>query len=132
MRRQIDHSLLEMALIGYEAERRKIEEKIGEIRRELGVRSNRGAAPAAEGEIPKPKHKMSAAAKKRIAAAQKKRWAAFHAKKAEKPAAAKKTATKKAAPRKAMSADVKQKRIAALAKARAAKAAKRAARQPAA
>ena len=128
MPRQLDHSVLEMALIGFEAERRKIEEAIATIQRELGVGSRR-AIPAAEGAEPKPRRTMSAAARKRISAAQKNRWAAFHAKKpAEKPVAA----TKKAVPKKAVSADVKRKRIAALAKARAAKAEKKAARQSAA
>ena len=124
MRRQIDNSLFEMALIGYEAERQKIEAAIAAIQRELGGRPKRAAEATAEGAEPQPKRKMSAAARKRIGEAQKKRWAAFHARKP--------VAMKKAAPRKAVSADVKQKRIAALAKARAAKAAKKAAQQSAA
>ena len=128
MPRQIDHSILEMALIGYEAERRKIEEAIAAIQGELGAGSRR-AIPAVEGAAPKPRRTMSAAARKRIAAAQKKRWAEFHAKE---PAGKSVAATKKAAPKKAVSAEVKRKRIAALAKARAAKAEKKAARQSAA
>lgn len=134
MRRQIDKSVLEMALVGYESERRKIEDAMAAIHNLLGVRSKGASAstvgvaskPTAEA---KPKRKMSAAGKRAIRAALKKRWAEFHAKaKAEKPV--KQTATKKAARKKAVSADVKQKRIAALAKARQAKAAKRAAQEP--
>jgi hypothetical protein len=62
---------------------------------------------------------MSAAAKKRIAAGQKKRWAAFHANDT-KPVAA-----KKAAPKRKMSPERKAALVANLAKARAARAAKR-------
>jgi hypothetical protein len=36
---QIDSSVLRMALVGYEAGRRKIQEKIGDIQRQLGRRS---------------------------------------------------------------------------------------------
>ena len=65
-----------MALVGYEIEKRKIEEKIREIRSKLGLRG-RGAAksaPASASDQPK-RRKLSAAARRRISAAQKKRWA---------------------------------------------------------
>ena len=64
-----------MALVGYELEKRKIEEKIREIRSKLG--RGRGAAksaPASASNQPK-RRKLSAAARKRISVAQKKRWA---------------------------------------------------------
>ena len=132
MRRQIDSSVLEMALVGYESERRKIEEAIAAIRSQLGVRSKSASAPTVVAKTPtaksRPKRQMSAAGKRAIRAALKKRWAAFHAK-ADAAKPKKKTATKKAAPRKAVSAEVTKKRIAALAKARAAKAAKKAAQE---
>jgi hypothetical protein len=114
MRRQIDGSVLQMALVGYQAEHRRIEEKIAEIRERLGQRPASATAPAS-------KRRISAAARKRIAAAQKKRWQEFHArqKQAARPKAVKTVP-------KAVSPDVKQKRLAALAKARAAKAAKKA------
>jgi hypothetical protein len=68
--RSQDATTLQMALIGYEIERNKIEEKIREIQAALG--KSGGSTAAAGG--PK-KRTMSAAARKRIAAAQKKRWA---------------------------------------------------------
>jgi Skp family chaperone for outer membrane proteins len=67
--------MLEMALIGYEAERQKVQEKIAEIQAQLNGRPRRAATPVA-----RIKRKMSAAARRRIAAAQKKRWAEFHKK----------------------------------------------------
>ena len=69
---------------------------------------------------------MSAAAKARIAAAQKKRWAKFRQQKAAAAGRGKGTAkTAVKARRKPVSAEVRQKRLEALAKARAARAAKR-------
>src|SRR5262249_32945764 len=72
---QTDRLTLEMALIGYEAERQKIEAAIAAIRKQV---DGRAAASAVDG-AHRPKRVMSAAAKRRIAAAQRKRWAAFHA-----------------------------------------------------
>ena len=70
---QADTAMLQMALIGYDIERRKIEDKIAEIQGRLNGRGGRASAPAALA-----RRTMSAAARRRIAAAQKKRWAAFH------------------------------------------------------
>lgn len=68
-----DPAFLAAALEGLEAQKRRIEEQIAQIRAMLGK------APAA-----KPKaNRISAEARKRIAAAQVKRWEAFRAKKAE-------------------------------------------------
>ena len=70
-----DKSILAMALVGYEVERKKIEERIKEIRAKLGGARAAKAGPAeTSGEAPK-RRKLSKAARKRIAAAQKKRWA---------------------------------------------------------
>jgi hypothetical protein len=74
--------MLAMALVGYEVEKKKIDEKIREIRAQLGGagpaprvgRPPKSAATAAEAEAPK-RRKLSVAARKRIATAQKKRWA---------------------------------------------------------
>ena len=79
----MDTTTLQMALIGYEAERQKIQDKIVELQRQLGGRNHRAAAPVANSPS-KRTRRMSAAARRRIAAAQKKRWAAFHKK--QKPA----------------------------------------------
>lgn len=65
-----DAMTLQMALVGYEIEKKKIEERISDIRSRLG------RAPAAEAEsAPRKKRTMSAAARRRIAAAQRRRWA---------------------------------------------------------
>jgi hypothetical protein len=106
-----------MALIGYHAERSRIDERIAEIQQQLGGRAPRTAASV---DGVRPRRQMSPAARKRIAAAQKKRWARFHAQ-AEKPAA------KKATPKRKLSAAAKAKLAANLKKAREAKAAKKAA-----
>jgi len=86
-RTEEDNSILSMALIGYEAEKQKIENKIREIRGILGGKSSNGsyskpvlaaAVEEEEEEVPASstkKRTLSTAARKRIAAAQKKRWA---------------------------------------------------------
>jgi hypothetical protein len=62
-----------MALVGYELEKKKIEDKIREIRAKLGgARVPRTSSATENG---RPKRRLSAAARKRIAAAQKRRWA---------------------------------------------------------
>jgi hypothetical protein len=106
-----NRSTLEIALIGYEAERQKIEAAMAAIRKQV---DGHAAAPAAVGAL-KPKLVMSPAAKRRIAAAQRKRWAAFHAKR--------KGGTTKTGSKRKLSAAPKAKLVANLAKARAAKAA---------
>jgi hypothetical protein len=69
-----DLHTLQMALVGYQMERQKIDEKIREIQSRLGGR--RAAAPAGGGAAKKiVKRVLSPEARKRIAAAQKKRWA---------------------------------------------------------
>ena len=68
-----DHELLEMALIGYEAQKAKLDAAIAGIQAQLSGRtSSDGAAPQASR-----KRTMSAAGRKRIAAAQRKRWSAI-------------------------------------------------------
>ncbi len=70
-----DLTTLQMALVGYQIEKEKIDTKIREIEAQLkGKRPTATAAKSAE----KPaavKRILSPAARKRIAAAQKKRWA---------------------------------------------------------
>jgi hypothetical protein len=126
MRRQIDSAILEMALVGFNAKRGEVVQKIADIERELGVRRKGAPAPSATAKTPttaaKPKRKLSAAGKRAIRAALKKRWAAFHAKTGDvRPA---KQGAKK--PKRTMSPAVKARLVANLAKARAAKAKKRA------
>src|ERR1035437_9794248 len=73
----IDHSVLEMALVGYEWQRNRIEAAIAEIQAELGQDGpSRSISTATASAEPKAtgKKRFSAAARKRMAAAQKKRW----------------------------------------------------------
>src|ERR1017187_33100 len=69
-----DLSILQMALVGYEIEKQRIEEKIREIQAQLKGKTVSSSAAAK----PKPaggKGELSAAARKSISAVQKKRWA---------------------------------------------------------
>ena len=77
-----DLSTLQMALVGYEFEKQRIEGKIGEIQAMLKGK----AASSAGAATPKPAGKkriLSAAARKRISRAQKKRWAEARKRKAQ-------------------------------------------------
>lgn len=71
-----DSSLLQAALIGYQAELLRIDEAIAAIRSKLG----QTAKPA--GSSTGTRKAISAVARKRMAAAQKKRWAAYRKQKA--------------------------------------------------
>jgi hypothetical protein len=127
VRRQIDKTTLEMALVGLKTKRDGVIRKMADIERRMGVHRIGTPTSGAEAGTPaaaaKPKRKLSAAGKRAIRAAVKKRWAAFHAKAgAAKPA---KQGAKK--PKRTMSPAVKAKLAANLALARAARAKKRAA-----
>ena len=69
-----DLSTLQMALVGYQIEKERIEEKIGEIQARLKGKTVPSPASAAA-KPARVKRILSAAARKRISAAQKKRWA---------------------------------------------------------
>jgi len=72
------HDLLNAALQGLEAQKKKIEDQIGQVQALLG---HRGAKPPASGSAPAEpagRRKLSAAARRRIGAAQKRRWAEYH------------------------------------------------------
>ena len=70
-----DVTTLQMALIGYQIEKQKIDDKIREIQARLkGTRVPGGAATASK-RAGGAKRVLSPAARRRIAAAQKKRWA---------------------------------------------------------
>jgi hypothetical protein len=84
-----DNDLLSMALVGYEAQRAKIDTAIAEIQAKLG------RAPGTPTQSAPKKHRMSAAARKRIAAAQRKRWAAVKKSQAQGKSAATAAAPKK-------------------------------------
>ena len=72
-----DLTTLQMALVGYELERSKIEDKIKMLQRQLKGKKvviASGAAVAVK-KAPGTKRILSPAARRRIAAAQRKRWA---------------------------------------------------------
>jgi hypothetical protein len=81
----VDHSILEMALVGYQAERARIRAAIQEIEAQLGQRGpgrpkRSGAAAAQPAVEPAPaaskrRKGLSVAARKRLSIAAKKRWA---------------------------------------------------------
>ena len=71
-----DQNILAMALIGYESEKKRIDEQIAEIRAKLRTGKTANVASAnTETAKPRKRRKLSAAARKRISAAQKARWA---------------------------------------------------------
>lgn len=70
-----DVTTLQMALVGYQYEKQKIEDRIREIQAQLKGKHTTVAAPAGERNTAGVKRVLSPGARKRIAAAQKKRWA---------------------------------------------------------
>jgi hypothetical protein len=83
-----DTTTLEMALIGFQIERKKIDDKIREIQDQLKGKVA-AKAPAGETGAAVGKRVLSAAARRRIALAQKKRWAEHRRRQAEAKGAAK-------------------------------------------
>jgi hypothetical protein len=76
-----DLTTVQMALVGYEVEKQRLEQKIREIHSLLGgKRIKIGSSNGTAG--PRTRHQMSAAARKRIAAAQRKRWQEYRKQKA--------------------------------------------------
>ena len=96
----IDHtSVLEMALVGYERQQKRIEAAVAEIRSELSRGGpSRSISTVADNSEPKAtgKKRFSVAARKRMALAQKKRWQLLKAKKAPAKRAPAKRSVKKA------------------------------------
>jgi hypothetical protein len=70
--------LLQAALEGLEAQKKRVEEQIRQVQAMLGRRRGRPAVAAGPiAQKPARKRQLSAAARKRIAAAQKRRWAEY-------------------------------------------------------
>ena len=69
-----DLTTLQMALVGYQIERQKIDDKIRELQALLKGTSATPPAAVAK-KAPGTRRNLSAAARSRIAAAQRKRWA---------------------------------------------------------
>lgn len=74
-----DPELLAAALEGLEAQKKRIEDQISQVRALLGRRRGRPAGDQSAA-APAPKRQLSPAARKRIAAAQKRRWAEYRKK----------------------------------------------------
>lgn len=70
-----DITTLQMALVGYQYEKQKIEERIREIQAQLKGKHIPTSPAGGERKATGVKRVLSPAARKRIAAAQKKRWA---------------------------------------------------------
>lgn len=70
-----DLTTLQMALVGYQIEKQKIEDKIRQIQSQLKGRHVALPSDAAGRRASGVKRVLSASARRRIAAAQKKRWA---------------------------------------------------------
>ena len=88
-----DAELLEAALIGLERQRSEIEEKMAELRRQIGDGRNRQAerkSARIDSAVAPKKRTMSAAGRRRVAAAQRKRWAELKKAQAEEAAPVKK------------------------------------------
>lgn len=85
--------IIAAAIEGFEAQKRRIDGQIAELRQMLDEgRTEPATAPA----VTKRKRKMSAAGRRAISEATKKRWAAFHAaKEPEKPTVAYRPGPKK-------------------------------------
>ena len=69
-----DRSVLEAALIGYQAQRADITAKMTDIQRRIGGKSAK-IPVTLNGARPHKKHRISAEGRARIAAAQRRRWA---------------------------------------------------------
>ena len=70
---KIDHEVLAAAIEGFEAQKKRLDAQIAEIRQQLtGGRAELAATP----EPGRKRRKVSAAGRKRMAEAQRKRWAA--------------------------------------------------------
>ena len=83
-----DHAMLNMALVGYEIEKNRIEEAIQNIRAQLGRKGPAPSKSIAKKTAPAPakatgKRVLSEAARRRIIAGQKRRWAAHRKQLAE-------------------------------------------------
>jgi len=78
----MEKTTIEMAILGLEEQKKKIEQAIAELRTQLNSRGHR-PFPAAGSEMPTPfvrkRRRMSAAAKRKISDAMKRRYAAMRA-----------------------------------------------------
>jgi|SRR5215469_12824980 len=82
MPQKLSHDVISAAIEGFQAQKRRLDEQIAELRGLLPRSGSGGSEPAVDGARrgPRKRRRMSAAARKRIAEAQKKRWAAIREK----------------------------------------------------
>jgi hypothetical protein len=76
-----DLTTLQMAIVGYQIEKDRIESKIRDLQSQL--KGRRGAVVSSGPKASTGRREMSAAARARIAAAQRKRWAEHRRQKAQ-------------------------------------------------
>jgi len=78
-----DATMLEMALVGFQMQKQRIESMIQSIQSQL--KGRRASMPSSDGTASKPpvRRELSASARKRIAAAQRRRWAEHRKRKAQ-------------------------------------------------
>jgi hypothetical protein len=88
---KLDNEILAAAIEGLEAQKKRIDAQIAEVRQLL---HGGGAEPAATPEAPRKRRTMSAAGRKRVAEAQRKRWAAIRKQSGATPEPAKHEAQK--------------------------------------
>ena len=91
MATKLDNDILAAAIEGFEAQKKRIDAQIAEIRQQL---TGGGAEPAATAEPGRKRRKVSAAGRKRMAEAQQKRWAQAKKQSVAAPEAAKPKAQK--------------------------------------
>jgi hypothetical protein len=83
MPQKFTHEIVTAAIAGFEAQKKHIDSQIAELREMLsGRRTVESPAP----DVPAPKRKVSAAARRRMAQAQKRRWAKIKGQSASPPA----------------------------------------------
>ena len=73
---RLDNTLLEAALLGYQAEQKRIQAAIADLQKRIGGKSATPKSSAPSPPAARKKHRISAEGRARIAAAQRKRWAA--------------------------------------------------------
>jgi hypothetical protein len=88
---KLDNDILAAAIEGFEAQKKRLDAQIAEIRQQL---TGGRAEPASTPEPGRKRRKMSAAGRKRIAEAQRKRWADIKKQSGAAPQAAKSEAQK--------------------------------------
>jgi hypothetical protein len=93
----LSREIIEAAIIGFEQQKRNIDERIAELREMLDSTPTRSKAtpPTASKEGAPGKRTMSVARRKAIAEAQRKRWAASHGESSTVPAKAPRKAKRK-------------------------------------